>query len=348
MKKILPVILIVLLCASTVFAFPDLPPNHWAAEVILRVSSEYPNVIGGYPDGTVQPSRTVTRAEFIKMITAGLGVEISDSSSANFTDMNNNHWAMGNVHTAINLGIVVRSEEGSRFRPSDGITREDMAKYVVRAIGYDTPSNTVNVSDAGQISSSHRKYVATAMDTGLLGGYPDGTFGPKRTLTRAEAFSVIDRFLTQLNDGPPQTDKPAGTPFNPDITVSDSDFTHDEGWTYNWEGAGMQFITPNQLPHQVGRVVVQNIDIRQSHIDITYYRDNSASTSAPYIVLAVGTNITRSRSPQEVVSQTAIGSGIQFTRRYLIPGTESTPTNMSDVTDIVIDEQTQLLVIELQ
>ncbi len=335
MKKLLIILLTLALLTTTAYAFPDVR-GHWAESVIKKVSSQYPHVIGGYPDGTVKPQGTVTRAEFIKMIIAGLEASPGCCPSNAFTDIAN-HWGAGNIHTAVQLGIIVPSEEGTRFNPNSGITREDMAKYTVRALGYETPSTTLSFKDAFQVSTTHRKYVSTAAATGLLGGYPDGTFGPKRTLTRAEAFAVVDRFLTQLVSGPPEL--PTGTLFS-GTPIKDSQFTHDSGATYSWDqfDTKMKYIKVSDLPHWVGSRIVENMVINQNgrYIDITYYRQNTTSTVSPLIVLAVGNNITMSRSPQELISQTTVGSGVRFTRRYDIDAALSHP-DITKVTHIFID-----------
>lgn len=340
MKKLLIMVLVLSLLVTTAYAFPD-ARGHWAEGVIMSVSQNRPDVIGGYPDGTVKPNGTVTRAEFMKMIIAGLRADIKNTSNAKFTDITN-HWAAGNIHTAVQLGILVPSEEGTKFNPSTGITREDMAKYTVRALGYATPTSTVNFKDASQVSSGHRKYVATAAETGLIGGYPDGTFGPKKTLTRAEAFAIIDRFLTQLQSGPqkpPEPDKPTGTLFSGTL-IKESQFTHNSGATYGWDqfDTKMKYIKTSDLPHWVGTHLVEKIEINQSggYIDITYFRNNTSSTTAPAIVLAIGNNITALRSAQEVVSQATVGSGIRFIRRYSISAALSNP-DITKVTHIMIN-----------
>ncbi len=346
MKKLIIIALVLVLFTTTAYAFSD-AKGHWAESVITKVSNQYPHVIGGYPDGTVKPQGTVTRAEFIKMIIAGLEASGGCCPSNAFTDIAN-HWGAGNIHTAVQLGIIVPSEEGTRFNPNTGITREDMAKYTVRALGYDTPSSTLSFKDAFQVSLGHRKYVSTAAATGLLGGYPDGTFGPKRTLTRAEAFAVVDRFLTQLVTGPPEL--PTGTLFS-GTPIKDSQFTHDEGASARWDrfNTKMKYIKVSELPHWVGTHLVEKLVINQSggYIDITYYCQNTTSTSSPRIILAIGNNITMSRSPQEVVSQTIVGSGIRYTRRYDIDAALSHP-DITKVTHIFIDNavSSEILAIE--
>jgi endo-1,4-beta-xylanase len=53
----------------------------------------------------------------------------------------------------------------------------------------------IDLADAAQISSRARGYVSLAATIGLLEGYPDKTFMPKKNTTRAEAVILICRFL---------------------------------------------------------------------------------------------------------------------------------------------------------
>ncbi|MBS3948045.1 MAG: DUF5050 domain-containing protein [Dethiobacter sp.] len=202
MKKlnlIFLITLVILLLSGNTYAFPDIR-GHWAERVIREVSTERPDVIGGFPDGTMRPSDIVTREQFIKMLTTGIRAAEFTTSRANFTDVGI-RWSRNNIHSAVHLGILKPNEEGIRFRPAEPITREDMALYTTRLLGIGlipTQNISLSFSDKDSISERHRTSVATAVEHRLLAGYPDGTFGPKRNLTRAEAFVVISRILSEL------------------------------------------------------------------------------------------------------------------------------------------------------
>jgi len=49
--------------------------------------------------------------------------------------------------------------------------------------------------DYDAISPNLRKFVLIAYKNGLMNGYPDKTFGAQRTITRAEAASLLVRVL---------------------------------------------------------------------------------------------------------------------------------------------------------
>ena len=47
-------------------AFPDVPANHWAYEYVSKLAGN--GILKGYPDGTFQGDRTMTRYEFAAML----------------------------------------------------------------------------------------------------------------------------------------------------------------------------------------------------------------------------------------------------------------------------------------
>lgn len=99
-------------------------------------------VINGYPDGTFQPDKNVTRAEFTAMLmrTLGLGTQ-GATSAANlpFSDISDTdtsiNWAIPNINTAFDKGIINGYEDGT-FRPNDNVAYEEAIKMIVCALGY--------------------------------------------------------------------------------------------------------------------------------------------------------------------------------------------------------------------
>src|SRR3989338_4055668 len=57
---------IVFLPTIALASFPDVPTNHPNREAIEYVQAQ--KIVGGYPDGTYQPNKTINRAEFAKIL----------------------------------------------------------------------------------------------------------------------------------------------------------------------------------------------------------------------------------------------------------------------------------------
>lgn len=95
------------------------------------------------------------------------------------------------------FGIVEGFEDG-KYHPELKVTREQFAKLVVEATGLRTAANAAKGAtifpdvEADRWSSG---YVNVAVGQGVLKGYPDGTFGPAKEVTYAEALTMLVRAL---------------------------------------------------------------------------------------------------------------------------------------------------------
>ena len=113
--------------------YPD-TASHWAKEYIAAVSAH--KVITGYPDGTFQPNRSISRAEILTMITRAIkleeAAETTDIWLPSFIDVNTKHWAFKNVEAANQLGILP-SYIDTELKPDEFVTRAETA-YLVNSL----------------------------------------------------------------------------------------------------------------------------------------------------------------------------------------------------------------------
>ncbi len=161
----------------------------------LNTDDHFAYIIG-YPDGTVQPNGQITRAEattiFFRLLT-------EESRSANltktngYTDVASDAWYNTAVSTMTKAGIVDGYPDGT-FRPDAPITRAEMAKIISLFAKLDKGES--RFSDiAGHWAEA---YIKLAAGNGWIAGYPDGTFGPQRNITRAETATMINRVLDRV------------------------------------------------------------------------------------------------------------------------------------------------------
>ncbi len=68
-----------------------------------------------------------------------------------------------------------------------------LALLLLLSMGIPVGAAELSFSDRGSIR--HTTAVATLAEAGIITGYPDGSFGPERTLTRAEASAILTRML---------------------------------------------------------------------------------------------------------------------------------------------------------
>lgn len=174
-------------------AFPDLA-GHWAEELVREMAGI--GIIGGYPDGSLQPDRSITRAEFIAVVVRALKAEASGAAAA-FSDAQG-HWAEPAIAAAYALGWTGGVGE-NRFGPDEAITREQMLVILMRALKAPAASGAAAAfADADSISQWANSAIAAAVELGIAQGYPDGTIRPAAPATRAEALAVLARALKQL------------------------------------------------------------------------------------------------------------------------------------------------------
>ena len=97
------------------------------------------------------------------------------------------------VEVLMALGVVNGYPDGT-YKPERVVTRAEMAKLLVEALGYgQLAGGTAPYSDtAGHWAAGS---IGLASGIGLVQGYPDGTFKPDATVSFDEAVTMILRAL---------------------------------------------------------------------------------------------------------------------------------------------------------
>jgi hypothetical protein len=165
--------------------------GHWAANNINRLVAT--GAISGYPNGSFKPDNTITRAEFATVLVKAFQLASRDGKA--FTDTAG-HWAEDYIAAAVVNGIVSGYDDDT-FGPDDLITREQMAVMIVKAAKLAPAAGESQFADSGGISGWAQEAVVTATENGLMKGYPDNTFQPQGSATRAEAVTVIVMALSK-------------------------------------------------------------------------------------------------------------------------------------------------------
>lgn len=156
--------------------------------------------VNGYPDGLVRPENNITRAE-VAAILYRLMEESSIAkfykASCGFYDVAADAWYSTYVSTLDNAGVITDSASGY-FRPDEAITRAELAAMLAPFATVTDAKNTFS-----DVSDSHwaADAIAVCAKMGWIKGYPDGTFRPDQTITRAEMMAMVNRAL----DRTPQT-----------------------------------------------------------------------------------------------------------------------------------------------
>lgn len=174
--------------------FTDVPTSHWAYEAITGMAGK--GIILGFPDGTFKPEKEVSRAEFAAIMVRALNLDTGNlPRTPTFTDVPKDNWAFKYVESAKNyLTGYEMVDKTYMYMGEEDAVREDIAVALVRAKEWQNDTITIQdtvFKDSASISEDLKKYVLIAKQKGLVDGYPDGTFRPHATLTRAEAAKLI-------------------------------------------------------------------------------------------------------------------------------------------------------------
>lgn len=177
--------------------FTDVTTAHWANANIEKIANL--GYFSGYEDGTFRPDNQITHEEFIKVI-VDFGLDGTENAPANSASANWAEWAQPYLNAALNAGIVT-ADDTDLLAVNTPITRGEMAKVIGRLKTYLTGTNNTaadvsdKIADWNNIPDAYKNYVAEAYNEGILSGYEDGTFKSNKSLTRAEASSVIVKLI---------------------------------------------------------------------------------------------------------------------------------------------------------
>ena len=156
-------------------SFSDVPESSWFYEDVMTLS-EF-GVVSGYPDGTYRPTKKVTTGESLKMILLAAGYPEPERAES--------HWARGYLNFAIDQGFLVRYQDISDL--DINMTRGLLAKLAANALGLTDPGTYGTFTDTDSV------YVEALYAAGIVGGYPDGTYRPDASVSRAEIAAIVNR-----------------------------------------------------------------------------------------------------------------------------------------------------------
>ena len=100
----------------------------------------------------------------------------------------------GAVNVLSALGVIDGYEEDGTYRPDETITRAELAKVVVTALGVADYASATTSSYTDMANAQWAiPYVEYATNLNLVEGYGDGRFGPSNPITYEEAATMIVR-----------------------------------------------------------------------------------------------------------------------------------------------------------
>jgi len=189
--------------ASTPVYFTDVKETDWFYKDVMELIKR--GLIAGYPDKTFRPNAQIRVNEFTKILVSTIDNNIKTSPNA--------HWAEGYINKAKELGIIKNGEFSDYNRY---ITRGEMARMIVLAgervkdkgLSLDVPENykeySYLITDYSTLDHNSQDTALKIFTSGIISGFPDGTIGFNKNATRAEACTILMRFLEKNQRKIPQ------------------------------------------------------------------------------------------------------------------------------------------------
>ncbi|NLI12224.1 MAG: hypothetical protein GX425_06285 [Peptococcaceae bacterium] len=177
------------------------PQEHWAAASLAVLADS-----GLLPDEGFDPDGPVSRRDAVRVLMSAMQGNYRYNQyqqvgeKASFTDVSPDDRDYAVIQYAVRRGMLVKSD---RFFPEQPLLREELAVWLVRALGYSEVAEMpavigLKAADASQVSDKARNYVAIAWGLDLIKGNENNLFRPADQVTWAELASLVTRAVPRL------------------------------------------------------------------------------------------------------------------------------------------------------
>ncbi|MDF2958945.1 MAG: putative S-layer protein [Paenibacillus sp.] len=176
--------------------------GHWSEEDMKTAVSK--GIIAGYPDGTFLPDNEVSRVEAAAMLSR-LTKQSFNLEPKAFPEIEQ-HWGHKSIRQLVAGGFIAESDYPGGFNPDLKLTRYEMMKWLASGLANSEESFKQALRDTANtllptpesftegIEPEQIPYIAVVKGTGIVDGFPDGSFRPQAMITRAELTSILLRY----------------------------------------------------------------------------------------------------------------------------------------------------------
>ena len=171
--------------------FDDMSGSEWAVEAVNKMAEA--EIISGDGNGRFNPTGTLTREAFIKMLVMASGV-YDENAECDFEDVSKDAWYYRYVASAVNAGLASGVSD-KEFGIGRNIKRQDMTVLCYRVAKQGTMPEKIreaaDFADKDNISEYAKEAVAELYMSGIVNGMGDNSFNPEGTATRAQGAMII-------------------------------------------------------------------------------------------------------------------------------------------------------------
>ena len=216
LKKVLSCLMALALTAAlaapmvSATGYTDIPEGSTLAGEVLK-AVDY-GLMNGYSATRFGYSDSMTRAQFTAVLVRMMGWNLETPETPTYADVPASHNWYSILETAAAHGVTDYDlGSGKYFRPDQPITRADMSKLLVQALGLENAAGSLNYNRMSPYSETlhhtpftdlpegNEGYISVAYTIGMTKGITDTTFGPELTATRAQAAAMLVRIYEKMN-----------------------------------------------------------------------------------------------------------------------------------------------------
>lgn len=167
--------------------------GYWAEEEISKLREE--GLVSGYSDGSFQPDREITRAEFVVALNRMMG--FTGEAPINFKDVKADDWFVKALAVAMHHGYIKGYADGS-FRPNAKVSRFEVAVMIARAnrLFDRVKADDTDLrffSDGERIPNWAKAALSVVVKSGIMKGDLEKFFKGEKKMTRGEAVVSLSR-----------------------------------------------------------------------------------------------------------------------------------------------------------
>ena len=186
------------------FRYHDMPEkndqNSWYFDPVYNVHDH--NLMVGDSNNNFRPFDKLTREEAAVIMVAAAGIDANEyeDTPCAFSDVSG--WATKYIVAAYENQLVAGVGNG-KYAPKANVTREEFVTMLERVVGIDATDYKDQPCTFKDVPEGNwcEMYVVAAKENQLVSGYPDGTFGYKKPVTRAEAAVILSAALARFELG---------------------------------------------------------------------------------------------------------------------------------------------------
>ncbi len=173
--------------------FPDVNEGDWFAE---HVQAAFGNgIIAGYNDGTYKPDNNLKHCE-IMVMAARLHSACKGDGFEGY-EVDGDHWCASFRDYLKKEGVIDDRFDGEKLE--EEVKRGEMAYYFANILPEEAYKETGEFGLSDVAGDAYEAEIVKLVKSGIVSGFPDGTFRSGETLTRAQAASFVNNTLGTID-----------------------------------------------------------------------------------------------------------------------------------------------------